>query len=114
MHTFSIRDLREHIGDVIHSAEAGDMALITKRGKPVFLAVPFNDLIIDSGLHVFLAMSAYKAGSISLGKAAKMAKLPLEDFIERLGESGIPVVNYEASEVETEFTLLKSLKEQEK
>lgn len=110
MHTFSIRDLREHIGDLVHGAEEGDIALITKRGKPVFLAVPFNDMIIDSGLHVFLAMTAYKEGSVSLGKAAKMAKLSIEGFIERLGEAGIPVVNYEASEVESEFALLKSLK----
>ena len=114
MNTFSIRNLREHVGELVLSAETGSLSLVTKRGKPVFLAVPFDDEVIGLGLHVFLAMEAYQKGSVSLEKAAKMAKLSLEDFIERLAESNIPIINYQPNELKEELSIIKKLKKQEK
>ena len=38
MQAFSIRDLREHSGELSQEAKAGHISLITERGQPLFVA----------------------------------------------------------------------------
>src|SRR3989338_7352848 len=98
METFTVRDLREHTGELIHDAEKGKLSLITKHGRPVFLAVPFDDLIFEKGLQSAIAIQLYKEGTLSLEKAAKMANLVRGRFIDLLGNLGISVARYAAEE----------------
>ncbi len=103
MDTFSVRDLREHTGDLIQDAEQGKLSLVTKRGQPVFLAVPFTEELIELGLRPALAISLYKEGIFTLAKAAKLAGQPLAAFIQKLGKLGISTINYTISEVNEEL-----------
>ncbi len=103
MDTFTVRDLREHTGTLIHDAEEGRLSLITKHGRPVFLAVPFSEELVNLGLPLAIAIKLYKEETITLEKAAKVANVSLEGFIEKLGKLGIPVVTYSASELEKEL-----------
>ncbi len=103
MDTFTVRDLREHTGTLIHDAEEGRLSLITKHGRPVFLAVPFTQDLFDLGLRFTIAIKLYKEEAITLEKAAKLANIPLEKFIEKLGTLGIPIVAYSADELEKEL-----------
>lgn len=99
MDTFSVRDLREHTGDLIRDAENGKLSLVTKRGQPVFLAVPFTEELIELGLRPTLAISLYKESALSLGKAARFSNQSVATFIQLLGKLGIPVVDYPIDEV---------------
>lgn len=108
MQTFSVRDLREHTGDLIHGAEEGRLALITKHSKPIFLAVPFNDVMIENGVQIAVAVEMYREHIVSLGKAAKIAKLAVEEFIEKLAAFGIPVVDYSPEEILDELQVIKT------
>lgn len=103
MDTFTVRDLREHTGALIHDAEEGKLSLITKHGRPVFLAVPFTPDLLDFGLRTALAIKLFKDEIITLEKAAKVAGLNMEIFIEKLGQLGIPTVNYSADELGQEL-----------
>lgn len=103
MDTFTVRDLREHTGDLIHDAEAGKLSLITKHGRPVFIAVPFSEELLELGLRPAIAVKLYKEEALTLGKAAKLAGQSLESFIERLGKLGIPVVDYSPDEIDKEL-----------
>jgi len=103
MDTFTVRDLRERTGSLIKDAEDGKLSLITKHGHPIFLAVPFKDELIEWGVHVALAINLYREGILSLSKSAKLAELPLEGFMDKLGSLGISLVNYPASEIEKEI-----------
>ena len=103
MDTFTVRDLREHTGQLIHDAEAGKLSLITKHGRPVFLAVPFSEDLLELGLRQALAIKLYQESTFTLGKAAKLAGISLEAFIERLGSLGIPTVDYPPSELHQEL-----------
>lgn len=103
MDTFTVRDLRERTGELIRDAEQGKLSLVTKRGQPVFLAVPFTEALLETGLATSLAISLYKEGVLTLAKAAKYAKQPLESFIKELGILGISVVNYSATELHEEL-----------
>lgn len=103
MDTFSVRDLREHTGTLIHDAEAGKLSLVTKRGRPVFIAVPFTDELIELGLRPALAVHLYKEGILTLAKGAKLAGVSLEGFIAILSRLGISVVRYTIKEVDEEL-----------
>ena len=107
MQTFSIRDLREHTGEITRTAEAGEISVIAKHGQPLFLAVPFDDALIEYGVKVDIAVKLFESDFLTLGKAARLAGLSQEAFIEILGAMGIPVVKYEPSELEEELRSLQ-------
>lgn len=100
---FTVRDLREHTGSLIHGAEEGHLSLITKHGRPIFLAVPFTTDLLSFGLNVALALKLFKAEIVTIEKAAKLAGLNIESFIEKLGQLGIPSVKYSADELDQEL-----------
>ncbi len=106
METFSVRDLRDRIGDLTKTAARGELAVVSKNGEPLFLAVPFNDKLIEYGVSLSLACLLYSQGVLSLGKAAKFARLGKEDFIEKLGEFGVAAVNYPAGDLDAELSAL--------
>ncbi len=103
MDTFTVRDLREHTGQLIHDAETGKLSLITKHGRPVFLAVPFSEDLLELGLRQILAIKLYQENAFSLEKASKLAGISLEAFIEALGKRGIPAVSYSTDELHREL-----------
>jgi predicted HTH domain antitoxin len=102
METFTIRDLRERTGDLVHGAEAGKLALVTKHGQGVFMAVPFDEALLQSGVRVALAVKLLDEEAISLGKAAKLAGVTQSEFINHLGALKIPIARYAAHELAQE------------
>ncbi|KTC65532.1 Uncharacterized small protein (plasmid) [Legionella adelaidensis] len=103
MDTFTVRDLRERTGTLISDAEQGQVSLVTKFGRPVFLAVPFSEELINLGLRTSLAIKLFKDEILTLEKAAKVAELSVESFIDKLGQLGISVVNYSEEDLEQEL-----------
>lgn len=102
MESFTIRDLRERTGDLVRNAEQGHLAIVAKHGHPLFVAVPLDDELLRSGVHVAMAIKLFQEGTISLGKAARLANLSNEAFIEHLAAQGIPVVDYPPEELDAE------------
>lgn len=103
MDTFTVRDLRERTGELVQDAEQGKLSLVTKHGQPIFLAVPFNETLLELGLRSALAIQLYEEGTLTLGKAAKLAGESLPKFIDSLGKLKIPVVNYSAADLRKEL-----------
>jgi prevent-host-death family protein len=99
---FTVRDLRQRSGDLLRDAEQGKLALITKHGRPAILAVPFDERLLSYGIHRALALRLFEAGQVTLAQAAKLAGLPLEGFIELLGQTAIAAVSYPAEDLEDE------------
>lgn len=108
METFSIRDLRERTGELVRQAEAGRLSLVAKHGRPLFVAVPLDEHLLEQGVAVALACRLFAEKAVSLGKAAKLAGLSVEAFVERLGAMGIPAVDYPAEELDQELAALQS------
>ncbi len=106
MESFSIRDLRERTGELVREAEAGRLSVVAKHGRPLFVAVPLDAHLLEQGVAVALACRLFADRVVSLGKAAKLAGLPVELFIERLGAMGIPAVDYPAEDIEGELAAL--------
>jgi len=107
MDTFTIRDLRERTGELVHDAEAGKLSVITKHGRPVFVAVPFDETLIKSGVRLSLAIKLFKDDVLSIGKAAKLAGCSIARFTEELSKQDISVVQYSTDELEDELKVFK-------
>ncbi len=102
---FSARDLRNKSGELLRDAEAGQISLITKHGKPAILAVPFDERLISQGVHRAMALHLFESHQLTLPQCSKLAGLSLEAFIELLGEVGIPAVDYPPEELEEEMAV---------
>ena len=103
MHTFTIRDLRDRSGELSREAEAGNVSLITKHGQPLMVSVPFDKVVVESGVNVALAVNLFKAGNLSTGMAARVARMPRPEFAELVSSLGIPVVDYPVSDLAEEL-----------
>lgn len=107
MDTFTVRDLRERTGELIRDAESGELSVITKHGKPVFVALPFDETLIKSGVILSLAIKLYRDEVISLERAAKLSGLGIAQFTQELTKQNIPVVRYSKDELDDELKVLE-------
>ncbi len=107
MHTFSIRELRDRSGELSHEAESGNVSLITKHGQPLMVSVPFDRAVVETGVHVALAINLYKSKDLSIGMAARVARMARLEFAELLGRLNVPLVDYPAGELADELSQFK-------
>ena len=101
---FSMRDLRQRSGELIKEAEDGHLALITKHGRPAILAVPFDDRLLELGVHRTLALRLFEQRHLTLVQAARLAGMTAEEFMNLLGEAGVPAVDYPPEELKDEIS----------
>jgi len=97
---YSVRDLRNHSSRLMKDAEKGHLSIITKRGKPTILAIPFAEQSLRLGVNKDLALQLFENGSVTLTKAAHIADLPVAAFMDLLARFDIPAVEYPAGEFE--------------
>ncbi len=103
MHIYSVRDLSEQMSDLIRDAESGQLSIVTRHGKPVFIAVPFDEVLLKAGIWFALAIKLYTEEIASIGMAAKIAGCSTAEFTERLNKRGIRIVNYSPEELQEEL-----------
>lgn len=101
--SFSVRDLRQRSGELLRNAEDGHLAVVTKHGRPTILAVPFDDRLLDVGVHRALALHLFEQRHLTLAQAAKVADVSVEEFLDLLGQAGVAAVDYPPSEIEEEL-----------
>jgi len=100
--SFTIRDLRERTGELVRNAEDGKLAVVAKHGHPLFVAVPLDEELLRSGVGVAFGIKLFQDSTLSLGKAAKLAGLSYEGFVEHLAAIGVPAVDYSPEDIDAE------------
>lgn len=104
MHSlFSVRDVRQRTDELCKDAEDGRLTLITRHGRPVVLAIPFDGRLLDLGVHRALALRLFEQRHLTLVQAARLADMVPEDFVVLLEEAGIPTVDYPPEELDEEI-----------
>ena len=108
MHTqdiqvFSVRDLRINSSELVRDAEAGKLSVITKRGKPTALTLPFDRRLIELGFGKDLALFLFEKRLITMAKAAKIADITLDAFMDMLAQTGTVAVDYPSDELDDEM-----------
>jgi prevent-host-death family protein len=109
MHTFTIRDLRDRTADIVRDAEAGKLSVVTRHGQPVFVAVPFDEILLQEGVRVSLAMKLFDNGAVGLRQGAKLAGMSLSEFMAECSARDVPVVRYPPEELAQEMAVLDAL-----
>jgi prevent-host-death family protein len=100
---FTVRDLRIRAGDLVRDAEAGRMSVITKRGRPTALTLPFDQRLIELGFAKDLSLFLFERGLITMAKAAKIAGITLDAFMDMLAQTGTVAVDYPPEELDAEM-----------
>ena len=109
MHAFTIRDLRDRTADIVRDADAGMLSVVTRHGHPVFVAVPFDELLLEEGVRVSLAMKLFEGGAVSLRQGAKMAGMSLGEFMAECSARDVPLVRYPPEDLAQEMAVLDAL-----
>lgn len=103
MDTLTVEEAAEHPTRIVHDVEKGELALVTRDGRPLFVAVPVDEQLVELGLPLALAIRLYEQEAVSLGKAARIADVSVSEFIDQLGARGIPVARYSPLELQEEL-----------
>lgn len=93
MQSFAVRDLREHTGELVRNAESGEYSVVSKHGKPLFVALPFDDQLLRAGVSVALADKLVESGELSVAAGAKLASMPYATYLRHLGEIGFSMLD---------------------
>jgi len=99
INVFSMNDISVHSDEFIRYIDKGEMSLVTTQDRPSFIAVPFNHRLLVHGINLTMAMNLFETGITTISQAANIANLSIENFIELLGEEGVPVVDYSPEEL---------------
>jgi len=103
MDVFSARDLRTRSSELIRDTQQGQFGLITKRGRPAALAIPFDRRLVELGLAADLALGLFERRLVTMAKGAMIAGLPLDAFMDLLAQTGLTAVDYPAEELAREM-----------
>lgn len=95
MQTIGIKELQINPAILTRSLESNDYAMITKRSKPIGLAVSFNEKIIDKGLKIALMIDAHQKGYLSLGQLCKSLEISKEKALKMLALMGADSIDYD-------------------
>lgn len=106
MKTIGVRALRENPGVLSQSAAAGEFVLVTNRNAPISLSIPFGEDLLKSGVHVNVALKLYEDNVLTLVKAARLAKMPVEEFMKHLANLDIVVADQTSEELESDLGTL--------
>ncbi len=95
MQTIGIKDLQINPATLTKALEAHEYTLITKRSKPLGIALAFDDKIVTRGLKTALLIDAYEKSLLSLGQLSQALDMSKRETMKMLSLSGIDVIDYD-------------------
>lgn len=108
MRLFSINELHEHSDEVTREADNGRIALMTRDGLPLFIAVPCNTELFQWGIRMATAVNLHRSGELTAARAARLAQVSLQKFCAHLGKHDIPMVDYPPEEISHELAIFSA------
>jgi len=98
MKAIGIKELQTNPGKLSKSFSDNEYMLITKRGDPIGVALPFSHQIMELGLRPWMSLKAYEAGDLSLGQLARVFSKTKPEMLEMLGFLNIVTADYDLQE----------------
>lgn len=96
MQTYSVPNLREHAGELIRGAEAGDWAIVFKHGTPVIIVAPFHEVALEHAVRVAPALKLCDDEVVTQRQAAKIGGGDAGGFhgpVHGAGDPGRPALS---------------------
>jgi len=98
MNIIGIKDLQKNPTKLSQSFAQDDYLLITQKGKPVGVAVPFSHHLMEQGLQSWMSLKAFQSGHLSLGQLATILQKNKSETLKMLGQLNIPIADYDLAE----------------
>jgi len=108
MKTVNVSNLKNNPSQALRMAH-DDLVLVMNRNEPDALMVGLtaSKLIDFPGVRKALAIALFKEGDLSLARAAKLANIPLAEFISHASRLGYPVFEQSTDEVKNDLDTLE-------
>ncbi|CCE25514.1 UPF0175 family protein [Methylotuvimicrobium alcaliphilum] len=108
MKTVNVSGLKNNPSEALRMAHE-DLVLVMNRNEPDALMIGLKSakIIGMPGVRKALATALFKDGELSLARSAKLADMPLANFIAHVSRLGIPVINQTAEEVQDDMDTLE-------
>lgn len=108
MHAFKVHELKNNPSEALRKAKTGPV-IIMKGDQPEAVLFHLDDdsLLSQPGMRLALATALFKEGRLALGRAARVAEIPLAEFIRHLSREAIPAISGKASEVKHDLETLR-------
>jgi predicted HTH domain antitoxin len=109
MGSIPVEEFLEHPDKLLSDAQGGEIAVVTRDGEPVFMAVPMGAKLDAKQVRLEIAVSLFDREKISIGVASRIAGLSISEMIDELGRRRIPVIRYSAEEFAEEMKYVRGL-----
>ena len=103
--SIGIRELRDLSSQLSDKAKAGESFFLTKNGAALYYAIPVDQVLMEQGALLATAINLYHSETLTLGQAAKLAKLSIEEFMSMVSKAGIPVIDYDDDVPDTDLPI---------
>ncbi|MCC6777449.1 MAG: UPF0175 family protein [Hyphomicrobiales bacterium] len=97
MKSVNVRQLKNNPSDALRMARKAPV-VVMNRDRPEALLFHLDDegLLGEPGVRLALATALYRSESASLARGARIAGMPLADFMLHVSHEGIPVIRGDA------------------
>lgn len=109
MKSVNVRELKNNPSEALRMARKQPV-VVMMRDHPEAVIFHLDDegLLGEPGVRLALATALFKSESLSIGRAAKVAGMPLEAFMAEMGRAGIPVIRGNARTLREDLKNLKA------
>jgi predicted HTH domain antitoxin len=109
MKSVNVRQLKNNPSDALRMARKAPV-VVMNRDQPEALLFHLDDegLLGEPGVRLALATALYRSESVTLGRGAKIAGIPLVDFMQHLSHEGIPVIRGNAKTLREDLKNLEA------
>jgi predicted HTH domain antitoxin len=107
MRQVGIRELKDNPTRAVRAAR-DEPVVITSRDDPEAMLLSLHNLgEHEPDVRLGIATTLFEQGSLSLGRAARLASLSIEAFMEHLGSRGIPVFRTDPTDLDQDLATLR-------
>lgn len=104
MHAVNVHQLKNNPSEALRKVKDAPV-IVLKGDKPTAIMLNLDDesLLSQPDVRVALATELFRCGHLSLGRAARLANMPVVDFMRHLSARGIPVIQGTAQQVKVDL-----------
>src|SRR5208282_4252310 len=108
MHAVKVHELKNNPSEALRRARKAPV-IVMKGDQPeaVIFHLDNDGLLSEPGMRLALVTALFKDGHLSLGRAARLADVPLAEFIPYLGSKGIPAITGTARQAQEDLEALR-------
>ncbi len=93
MKSVNVRQLKNNPSDALRMAREAPVVVMNRdHPEAVIMHLSEDGLLGEPGVRLAIATDLYRSESVTLGRGARVAGIPLEDFMRHVSREGIPVI----------------------